>query len=285
MKGLFVGLATFDFIYLVADFPASNQKIVALDQCITVGGPAANAAIAFQHFNHTATWMGVLGQHPISQFIKADLQKYSVNIIDLDLHFSLSPPVSSVIVAQKTGERAVISINATKKQGTFSQLEDHLLEGVDILLIDGHQMAISHFLAQQAKDKKIPIVIDGGSWKRGFDKILPLADYVICSANFYLPNSDSWLDTLSFLESLDIENIAITKGNEPIHYSQNKQRGKIEISPCTVVDTLGAGDIFHGAFCHFIFKNNFLKALQKSSEIASLSCKFLGTKEWLKTDN
>ena len=44
----------------------------------------------------------------------------------------------------------------------------NILENIDIILIDGHQMAISFHLAQTAKTHNIPIVIDGGSWKPGF---------------------------------------------------------------------------------------------------------------------
>jgi len=49
------------------------------------------------------------------------------------------------------------------------------------------------------------------------------------------------------------------------------------------VDTLGAGDIFHGAFCHFILQESWEDALGKAAEVASHSCRYFGTREWMKT--
>lgn len=52
--GLFVGLITLDVMYLTPHLPAPNQKIVAQDYAIAAGGPATNAAIAFQYLEHLA---------------------------------------------------------------------------------------------------------------------------------------------------------------------------------------------------------------------------------------
>ncbi len=71
--------------------------------------------------------MTVLGHHPLSQLIRADLENYSLQILDLIPEKSDSPPVSSIIVTAATGERAVISINALKSPGKRSQIPEHIL--------------------------------------------------------------------------------------------------------------------------------------------------------------
>ena len=49
------------------------------------------------------------------------------------------------------------------------------------------------------------------------------------------------------------------------------------------MDTLGAGDFLHGAFCYYYLEEKELKpALQKASEVATFSCQYKGTREWLK---
>jgi sugar/nucleoside kinase (ribokinase family) len=177
-RGLFVGLATLDLIYLVDRLPNNNQKIVALDQTIAAGGPATNAAITFNYLGNKAKLLGILGNHPISQLIRVDFATHSLEIIDLQPEHPESPPVSSIFVTQSTGERAVISVNATKSQATVEQLpKDILQEEVDLILLDGHQMVISQAIAPQAKSLNIPVVLDGGSWKPGLEKILPYVDY------------------------------------------------------------------------------------------------------------
>lgn len=289
MKGLFVGLTTLDLIYLTSELPQSNQKIVALAQTIAAGGPATNAAVTFSYLKNQATVVGVLGKHPLSKLIMSDLEAYSVNFVDLDPHRRESPAVSSIFVLEKTGERSVISMNARYAQATPEQLPKDILQGIDLVLIDGHQMAVSYAcakracgIASQAKIAGIPIVIDGGSWKTGFSEVLPLADYVICSANFYPPQCQTQAEVLQYLSSLGIPCIAVTQGNQPILYQVDGKLEQININPIQAVDTLGAGDIFHGAFCHYILRNhNFAESLESASKIAVKSCQSFGTRQWM----
>lgn len=280
-NGLFVGLMTLDWIYLVENYPTQNQKIVASDYTVAAGGPATNAAVTFQNFGNQSTLMGVLGSHPLSQFIQADLSQQGLEIVDLAPNRLDAPPVSSILVSQGTGDRSVISINATKSQISASANLSKILPNIDIILIDGHQIPISEAIAQEAKTYQIPIVLDGGSWKPGLDIILPFVDYAICSANFHPPDCQTSEDIFAYLQSMTIPYIAITQGDQPIQYCTPINDGSIPVPTIQAVDTLGAGDIFHGAFCHFMFDYPFTEALAKSAKIASQSCLYFGTRQWL----
>jgi sugar/nucleoside kinase (ribokinase family) len=282
-KGLFVGLVTLDLIYLADSPPQNNQKIVAMDYTVAAGGPGTNAAVTFSYLGNTATVAGVVGTHPMTQLIKSDLAHRRVEIVDLHPSNHHPPPVSSIIVTQGTGERAVISLNAVKMQASSDLLPENILDDVDIVLIDGHQMAISRKIAIAAKTKNIPVVIDGGSWKPGWENILPYVDYAICSSNFLPPNCHRETEVLLYLQNLNIPYIAITHGEQPITYSLKGKIGEIDVPPIQAVDTLGAGDIFHGAFCHSILQSgsSFTTGLAAAVKIASLSCGSFGTRSWM----
>ncbi len=299
-RGLFVGLVTLDLIYLAASFPKNNQKIVATDYTIAAGGPATNAAVTFSYLgnqdktNNTSTLLGAVGSHPLAQLIHQDLQNYQVKLQDLLPTNSNPPPISSIVVTQTSGERAVISINAVRTQAPCEVIPPDILHDIDIVMLDGHQMAVGIEIAQKAKAENKPIVIDGGSWKPGFEQLLPFVDYAICSANFYPPNCHTQEDVFAYLSQFGIPYIAITHGEKPIEYltcmSANKQEEKwqkrtnnfLEVPKTRVVDTLGAGDIFHGAFCHYILRHNFIDALSLAAKIAAFSCQFFGTRHWMK---
>lgn len=281
--GIFVGMLTLDFLYLTANYPHQNQKIVASNYAITAGGPATNAGVAFSYFGNRARLLASLGNHPITQLIKSDLDNYQIEIQDLDKNRSQPPPVSSIITTKKTGDRAVISIDAPKTKISKEAISLKTIQQADIVLIDGHQMAASLEIAKLAREKNIPVVIDGGSWKPGFEEVLALADYVICSANFYPPGCQLREEVFAYLSNLNIPDIVITGGEEAIAYLNRGNFGKLEVPQIQPVDTLGAGDIFHGAFCHYILQQqNFLAALESAAEIASYSCQFFGTREWMK---
>jgi sugar/nucleoside kinase (ribokinase family) len=276
---LFIGLSTLDLIYLTENIPETNQKIVALDQTIAAGGPATNAAVTFSCLGDRATLLSVIGTHPISQIIRADLETYSVKIVDLDPTRSELPSVSSIIVTKSTGARAVISVNAMKYQATQQQIPSDILQNIELVLIDGHQMAVSVAIAQQARERNIPVAIDGGSWKTGFENVLPFVDYAICSDDFYPPNCHNQEDVFAYLQEIGISHIAITQGEKPIQYMNQGKRGIINITPVKAIDTLGAGDIFHGAFCFYILKRDFIESLSLAAKIASYSCQFFGTRQ------
>lgn len=280
-NGLFIGMVTLDLVYLSAKLPGNNQKIVASDYTVAAGGPATNAAVTFSYLGNQAQIMGVVGTHPITHLIRADLESHGVTIADLDPTTIKPPPIASIVVTQSTGDRAVISLDAPKMGISSNQLPTALDMGVDLVLIDGHQMTAGDVIAQSAKNNNIPVVIDGGSWKPGFEKILPFVDYAICSANFYPPGCSSSEEVIAYLAATGIPHIAITQGEKPILYFSCGVSGEISVPQINAVDTMGAGDVFHGAFCHYILEQNFTDALTAATTIASHSCQFFGTRQWL----
>lgn len=277
-RGLFIGLITLDCIYRVSQVPHSDEKIVAEASLLTAGGPATNAAIAFAALGNRATLVGALGQHPLAALIRAELADYGIELVDLMPQSDLPPPLSTILVTAATGDRAVVSRNAVGRQAALPPALDSLLGAVDIVLIDGHQMAVGHAIAQQARSQDIPIVVDAGSWKPGFDTVLPLATSAIAAAKFRFPNQ---ADTLAALSALGIPEVAITHGPRPIHYRRDTA-GTVPVPVVEVQDTLGAGDIFHGAFCHYRLQNPFPEALALAAQVAAESCRHFGPRTWLR---
>jgi sugar/nucleoside kinase (ribokinase family) len=280
--GLFVGMTTLDLIYLAPQFPRSNEKLVAIDSTTAAGGPATNAAVAFQALGNQAKLLSAIGQHPMTPMIRADLQDCGLSLWDLALDRAESPPISSIVVTAGTGDRAVISINATRFQADVATIPAEILQDVQIVLIDGHQMAVGAAIARSAKALGIPVAIDGGSWKPGFETILPYVDYAVCSANFRPPNCDAIDSVFDFLTDFGIPYVAITQGSEPILYRDRHQSGKIPVPQIQSVDTLGAGDFFHGAFCHCILQMPFPQALGQAAAVAARSCQSFGSRSWLR---
>lgn len=265
--------------------PQSNQKQVAADYTVAAGGPATNAAVAFQYLGNHATVLSAIGCHPISHLIRSDLAVCGVTIADLAPDRTEPPPVSSIIVTASSGDRAVVSLNATQMPIPPDRIPADCLAGVKILLIDGHQMAIGAAIAQQAKARGIPVAIDGGSWKPGFETILPWVDYAICSANFHPPRCQTEAEVVAFLTNFAIPHIAITHGGQPIVYQTPDSHGELAPPPIDPVDTLGAGDIFHGAFCHFILHLPFPQALLQAAQVAAHACQSFGTRRWMDPAN
>ncbi|MEL6939797.1 MAG: PfkB family carbohydrate kinase, partial [Cyanobacteria bacterium J06598_1] len=186
-KGLFIGVTTLDCIYQAEHPPAANEKVVALKSLMVAGGPATNAAVAFAQLGrqNQSLLASVLGEHSLVELLREDLQGQGVTLADLLPSRVGPPPVSSIVVSAGSGDRAIISRSAEDSQLSADQISEDILQDIDIVLIDGHQMAVSAQVAQWAKAKQIPVVVDAGSWKPNFETVLAFSDVVVASANFY----------------------------------------------------------------------------------------------------
>lgn len=279
-----MGLITLDLVYRVAALPDPNQKLVASDSTVAAGGPATNAAIAFRYLGNAATVVSLLGCHAITPLIRADLEQWGVTLVDLEPSRIEPPPVSSILVTEQTGDRAVVSLNASRTQARVEAIPADILQDVTIVLVDAHQIAVGAAIARLAQAQNIPVVLDGGSWKPGLEQILPWVDYAICSANFLPPGCTTLETVFAYLHKIGIPNIAVTQGGDPIQYQVGQQTGTIPVPPIQPVDTLGAGDVFHGAFCHAILHQGFPEALEAAARVAARSCQFFGTRRWMEAE-
>ncbi|MCK3686152.1 PfkB family carbohydrate kinase [Maribellus sp. YY47] len=280
-RGLFVGLTTIDIQYFVDVFPGANKKVKTGSPEIMVGGPAANAAVAFSALNKGVYFISAAGKHGFSDFITQDFQNHNLEFIDLLDDKSYQPVIASVVTAEN-GDRNIFTHHPKTIHPCIApkQILDEIKP--EIILLDGFYPEFSVALAREAKQRKIPVVLDCGSWKPQFQELLSLADIAICSSDFYPPLCSSVNEVFNFLEKCGIGAFAISRGAESILVSHAGNKGEIAVDNIISVDTLGAGDILHGAFCYYyLFEHQFNLALTKAAKLASFSCKYRGTREWL----
>ncbi len=281
-RGIFVGLSTIDIVYGVNEFPAANTKVVAESQSVFVGGPATNAAIAFSCLGANPTLVTVAGRNAIANVVREELQRYSVQLADLNPQFEGDPVISSISV-DSSGNRNVVSANAMRMATPAAEIDKSLCEQARIVLVDGHYMQACQAWAAAAKARGTPVVLDGGSWKEGTEDLLKNVHTAICSADFLPPDCVTRDDVFQFLKGRGVTNIAISDGAEPIQFVSGKSSGTLCVPRVEVVDTMGAGDILHGAYCYFVATGRgFIESLAEAAKIAAESCRYAGTREWMK---
>ncbi|MFV0635057.1 PfkB family carbohydrate kinase [Demequina sp.] len=287
-RALFAGLTTLDVIQSVERVPAANQKIAALDFLVAAGGPATNAAVAFAHLGGTPTLATRLPQHPLADPIRADLAACGVGLLD---HGDGSgPPVTaSIMVTQATGERAVVSPSASAVRTDRAPVEPPSLDGVSAVLIDGYHPEIAVPLAMAARAAGVPVVMDAGSLKPHTASVVRAADIVIASDDLRTPHgSGAPEDVFAWLGSLGVETMAITRGSQPVLWRVRGAQGEVPVAPVPVVDTLGAGDFFHGTLAFRIAllgrdDARLADDLAWAADAMAPSLRTFGTRAWLRS--
>ncbi len=282
-NAIFCGLTTVDIQYFVDSFPAPNQKVKTAPPNIVVGGPAANAAITYSFLGGKGLLVTGIGLNHFSKFIISDVEQHQVDLIDLAANESFMPIIASIVTNQTNSERAVISHFPQKLK-----LNKKLFQGIDfnefnLVMVDGFYPEVALYVCKMARECSIPVVLDGGSWKPKSDELLSYIDIALCSEDFMPPGCNSSTDVIDFLENIGIQKLAITRGNNDILTSLHGKRGTIPVKPTQAIDSLGAGDVFHGAFSWFYSENpSFEFALEKAAITASFSTKYHGTRDWMK---
>lgn len=282
LKGLFVGLTTIDIHYLVDAFPPSDSKTVAQDFAMSTGGPATNAAITFAHLGGDSQLVSSLGEGPFTAYMQRELQHYHVTHLDWLAPGAQFPTVSSIVTTRTSGHRAVLTTALPSVPPLNPSAMTTRLDQFDIILVDGFNMDACCAVATQARQQGVPVVLDGGSWKSGMDRLLPFIDVAICSQGFR-PPQERWAGSpLDYLSHMGIHKRAITRGALPIIFADQGDVGEVPIEQVSVVDTLGAGDVYHGAFCrYYAERRDFASALLQASRVATLACQTFGTRAWM----
>lgn len=285
---LFVGLCTLDVIQLVDHVPAANEKLTALRQTVAAGGPATNAAVLHAQLGGRATLLTGIGRHPLAAgVVTAELNGFGIKVIDQDSGRSEPPTVSTILVSRATGERAVASVNATGSVLAPPDDLSTLLQGKRAVLLDGHHLDLARAVATAARGLGIPVILDGGSYKSGTDRLVELVDVAACSADFHPPGCDDTEATFTWLRDHGVRWTAVTDGPAPIRWQGPDSSGSFPPPPSEVADTLGAGDFFHGALTYQIAaaphldSETFPSALVFAAVLAGRSCASFGTRQWL----
>ena len=289
-NGLFVGFATLDVIQVMGGLPEPNRKLVAQHSWLAAGGPAAVAAIAFAALGGRARLLTALGSSPAAELVRADLTGAGVEILDA------APPgfelaASVALIDSGSGDRAVVS-------GSSHRPETYLMPeldagGVDVVLLDGHHADLAR--AATTAVTGLPVVADAGSHKPVFDELWPQVTDVLCSAEYRHPSGIEPAALLAFGPKL----VAVSHGERPLQLwtptisgqvpvSQRWDTGTVPVSHTELpvpqveaVDTLGAGDVLHGAYCFALARGNSRpQALKFAIAAATRRVTLLGPFAW-----
>jgi sugar/nucleoside kinase (ribokinase family) len=279
VAAVFVGRSTLDLVYACARFPELDGKVDAEVGYMTGGGPALNAAVAFAGLGGKARLCSAIGQGVFADWVRGDVGGQGVALFDAAAGEAGVLPVSSVILTGAA--RAIVNQPLPERSGALSgdMLERLFAEPPAVVLSDGHLPELALPVLRRAREAGVPTVLDGGSWKPWTPELLPWIDMAVASNRFRPPEAQG--EVMGFLRAR-VGAVAITNGPHPIRWSADDACGEIRPPQIQAIDTLGAGDIFHGAFCHALASGgDFTASLASAAQVAARSCASYGPRQWI----
>jgi sugar/nucleoside kinase (ribokinase family) len=205
--------------------------------------------------------------------MRRELADYGVTLHDGAEEQSDVLPISSILINRVTGTRTIYTYAPEREVQPATDAQFDALPRPGIVMSDGHVPELAEPALAWARKRGIPTLIDGGSWKDWMPRLLKLTDIAVISERFQTPRARSLDDRFAYLESCGVKNMAVTRGPGLIAWRTGGVRGEIHPPVVAAIDTLGAGDAFHGSFCrYFLEGESFEAALHHAASLASRSC-------------
>jgi sulfofructose kinase len=278
---LCAGIATLDQIFRLDVMPSRAEKYRASDLAVTGGGTAANAAVAMARLGARVGLFATLGNDAIGHQIRDGLVREGVEAGGLRLLPGLASPLSAILV-DRAGERMIVSYADPALPRDTGWLPSALPDGVDGVLGDTRWQEGSAHLFRLARAAGKPAVLDGDRAPTVVPGLVDLATHVAFSLQG-LRDLTGEADARRALRAFGPRSrtwIAVTNGDEGVFWWRD---GAIVHRPAfkvPVVDTLGAGDTWHGAFAVRLAEGaDEAEAVRFASAAAAIKCTRFGGRD------
>ena len=274
---LCIGMPVRDLTFGVQAVPGRGQKFNADRFTQICGGNALNAAIGISRLGGSASLTGPMGDaaETSSRYIFDDLAKEGIDTTHLVHMQGLVTPISAIMM-DPSGERTIVSFRDPALWKVRLPDADLLLKGCDAILIESRCAPFATALCHEARGRGIPVVVDVDSTVSQSEGLLMASTHLIFSDEA-LQSTAGIADNLKALQKLATLTksfLAVTRGPKgALWLDEHGAPQGTPAFPVHTVDTLGAGDIFHGAFTlEFAGGADIPHALRFASAAAALKC-------------
>lgn len=278
---LCVGMPVRDLTFRVENVPARGAKIPASHFAEITGGNALNAAIGIARLGGKPALTGPMGDASeiSSRFIFDKLAEEGIDATHLVHMPGLVTPISAVM-NDPSGERTIVTFRDPALWKVQLPNADLLLQGCDAILTESRCSEFVTALCAEARRRDIPVVVDVDRAMSADDGLLTTASHLIFSSEALQQTAGiaDDADALRKMAGLSGAFLAGTRGPQGTLWLDDHQAfQETPAFPVQAVDTLGAGDIFHGAFTlAFTEKQPLRDALRFASAAAALKCTRFG---------
>jgi sugar/nucleoside kinase (ribokinase family) len=274
---LCIGMPVRDLTFRIEAVPGRGNKVPASSFAEICGGNALNAAIGIARLGGEARMCGPMGDadEAASRFIFDKLAEEGIATSGLIHMPGLVTPISAVLV-DPSGERTIVSFRDPGLWKVELPGADDLLQDCDAILTESRCASFVTPLCAEATRRGIPVVVDVDNAMAMNDGLLTAASHLICSAEALhaTAGTDDDAAALKKLATLTKAFVAVTRGPKgTLWLDETNQFRETPAFPVHSVDTLGAGDIFHGGFTvAFGEGQDIAHALRFASAAAALKC-------------
>ncbi len=274
-----IGQCAWDMLAVVDRFPQADTKKEVLAWEEQGGGPVATALAALSRLGVPCRCHGVIGDDREGAAIRQSLIDEGVNVTGLVTRTNAASQTAFIAIDKSMGTRTIFWKRPSGGPLRKEELAPEFLKGADFLLLDGLMKDVSLFAAQEARKAGVPVMLDAGRVREGMLDLARMSDYVVGSEEF--ARELGWRDDPgSFKQEvrrLGFGITTITLGARGSVTFAGEEVIACPAFPVEVVDTTGAGDVFHGGYLYGLLQKMQLRyTIRFASAVAAMKCRKLG---------
>lgn len=251
MQALFIGQTYIDVTFITDRIPTGDEKTVAEDFAVSFGGNAVTAAFACARLGIRPELLTTLADDWLGQMFRDMAARYGILV-----HPRRVARSSLSFVMPHEGERAIIRCRDNELLDPVPEFD---LSGCRALHLDGHQPDAALAYAKECRKAGILTSLDGGTIRPGTMALLHHIDVAVVSQDFCDKLGKFPRDTLTFLHGTGVKVAGVTLGGEGAVWSEAggpvNAQAALPVPPARVVDSNGAGDVYHGAYVYSYLAN------------------------------
>jgi sulfofructose kinase len=276
-----IGMPVRDLIFRVPEVPARGHKEYASEFVEVAGGNSPNAAISISRLGARVLLTGPIGGllAASNATINDQFRSEGIDTGGLVVVDDVVTPISSVLI-DPSGERTIATFRDPKLWSVKLPPTETLLTDCDAILIESRCAEFGTDVCAEAHRRGIPVVIDGDRMMSMREGLLQVASHIVFSAEALHATAGESDDVTALRKLAQVTPafLGVTSGSRGVTWLDPQGEPKhMPAFPVHVVDTLGAGDAFHGAFTLAIAEGQPLEqAMRFASATAALKCTRFG---------
>lgn len=274
-----IGASIYDTMMAVPGYPKEDTKLSAVSVWHQGGGPCATALAAASILGAGTAYLGTVGDDGAGIFMKEDLETYGVDTEYLEVKKGHLSGQSVILLNEETGSRTCIWHKGDMPVFQPDEKQLQAVKDAKILHLDGNHLEAALIAARAARQAGVMVSMDAGGNYPGVEALLPYVDILIPSEEFALaftgmPEAEQAAKQL--YREFGPKVLVVTQGGRGGFFYDGEMHGYSAFS-VQVVDSNGAGDVFHGAFlAAYLEGKNVAEAVTFASAVAALKCSRVG---------
>ncbi len=282
-----VGRAVYDLAVVISQHPQADEKTESLDRYEGGGSPVPTALCQLARWKWRTLLNAVIGMDYFGDLFLKSTQSFGVHTEAVIRRADEATPRAFIWVEQKSGKRTVV-LDRTITPLAPAELPHQQLKFCRALLIDGWEAEAAIAAAKIVHASGGKVMLDAGNVRPRMEEQLALADWIIVPMAFVRAyyGEMNVFEVVKHLRRKGAELAIVANGAGGCVASWETETAWFQASPAKVVDTTGAGDVYHAAIFHGLFKKwSVPETIRWASAAAALATTALGGRGKLPTEN